>query len=283
MSMTVLVAGATGRFGGICGLLLERGHRVRALTREPTSPAGQQLRERGAEVVYGDFDDADTLVAAMAGADGVFATGTLHRAGPDRELRHGRNLAEAARASRLPHLVYVSGAGAGERTGVPVFEVKAEVESRIRDLDVPNTIVAPVYLMDNLFNPWNTAALEAGRLPTYMPAKRSLQQVPVIDVISFAALVLERPERFAGQRLEIASDELTAEEMADIVSRITGHPRLVEEIPPDNLGPGLSALFEWLDRTGHHVDIEGLRREYPEVGWHSFGEWAGGAFTPPAG
>ena len=97
MSMTVLVAGATGRFGGICGLLLERGHRVRALTREPTSPAGQQLRERGAEVVYGDFDDADTLVAAMAGADGVFATGTLHRAGPDRELRHGRNLAEAAR------------------------------------------------------------------------------------------------------------------------------------------------------------------------------------------
>ena len=113
-----------------------------------------------------------------------------------------------------------------------------------------------------------------------MPAERSLQQVPVIDVVSFAALVLERPERFVGQRVEIASDELTAEEMADTVSRVTGRPRLVEEMSPDALGPGLSAVFKWLDRTGHDVDIEGLRREYSEVGWHSFGEWAGGALTP---
>src|SRR5437899_4300113 len=128
MSMAVLVAGATGRFGGICGLLLERGHRVRALTRQPTSPAGQQLVERGVEVVYGDFDDADTLVSAMEGVDGAFATGTMHRAGPDGERRHGKNLAEAARASRLPHLVYVSGAGAGRQTGVPIFDVKGEVE-----------------------------------------------------------------------------------------------------------------------------------------------------------
>jgi hypothetical protein len=30
------------------------------------------------------------------------------------------------------------------------------------------------------------------------------------------------------------------------------------------------------------VDIEGLRREYPEVGWQSFGEWAGEALTPQA-
>jgi hypothetical protein len=51
---------------------------------------------------------------------------------------------------------------------------------------------------------------------------------------------------------------------------------------PDDLGPGLSALFQWLDRTGHDVDIEGLRREYSEVGWHSFAEWAGGVFTPQA-
>jgi len=282
MSMTVLVAGATGRFGGICGLLLERGHRVRALTRQPTSSAGQQLVKQGAEVVYGDFDDADTLVPAMEGVDGLFATGTMHRAGPDGERRHGKNLAEAARDSGLPHLVYVSGAGAGEGTGVPVFEVKAEVERHIRALDLPHTIVAPVYLMENLFNPWNIAALEAGRLPSYMPADRSLQQVPIIDVISVAALALERPERFAGQRVEIASDELTAQQMADIVSRITGHPRLVEEIPPDNLGPGLSALFEWLDRAGHDVDIEGLRREYPEVAWHRFGEWASRAFPSRA-
>jgi hypothetical protein len=36
----------------------------------------------------------------------------------------------------------------------------------------------------------------------------------------------------------------------------------------------LRALFAWLERTGHAVDIEALRRRYPEVGWHHYEDWA---------
>jgi len=53
---TVLVGGATGRLGAVVPALLDRGHNVRALTRETGSPAAENLRELGAEVVYGDFD-----------------------------------------------------------------------------------------------------------------------------------------------------------------------------------------------------------------------------------
>jgi uncharacterized protein YbjT (DUF2867 family) len=73
-------------------------------------------------VVFGDFGDRASLEAALAGVDAVFAGGTAHKAGPQAEAQHGINLAETVRASRAPHLVYMSGAGADRATGVPVLE-----------------------------------------------------------------------------------------------------------------------------------------------------------------
>ena len=34
-------------------------------------------------------------------------------------------------------------------------------------------------------------------------------------------------------------------------------------------------LFDWLDRVGFNVHIAALRRDYPEVRWHTFADWAG--------
>src|SRR5215470_9450512 len=129
----VLVAGATGRFGAIAGLLLARGHAVRAATRGPARPAAAMLAARGAEVVRADFEDPASLAAAAAGMDAVFASGTAHRAGPAGEERHGRNLAEALSGARAPHLVFVSGAGADRSTGLALLDAKRAVEQRIAE------------------------------------------------------------------------------------------------------------------------------------------------------
>ena len=32
--------------------------------------------------------------------------------------------------------------------------------------------------------------------------------------------------------------------------------------------------FAWYERVGFSADIARIRRDYPEVGWHSFAEWA---------
>jgi uncharacterized protein YbjT (DUF2867 family) len=274
MSSIVLVAGATGRFGGICATLVDRGHRVRALTREPTAPAARKLAALGAEVVPGDYDHPGSLRAAMTGVDSVFASGTMHRAGPDGELRHGRNLAEAAHAAGVPHLVYVSGAGARPGTGVPVLEVKAAVEQHLGSLAVPHTIVAPAYLMENLFNPWNLGALRAGQVRTFVPATRKLQQIPVCDVTDFAVRTLEDPDRFVGRRIDIASDDLSAQEMAEILGGVTNRPFTIDQANPQDAGPGLASLFRWLDRSDASIDIDRVRREHPDVHWHTFEQWA---------
>jgi uncharacterized protein YbjT (DUF2867 family) len=270
---TVLVAGATGRLGVLVEILIGRDHIVRAMTRDPSSPAADPLRATGAQVLYGDFDDRASIERAAAGVDAVFATGTAHRAGPEGELRHGRNLADAAAAAGVPHLIYSSGDGAGTDSPLPLFAVKHQIEQHIRSLPLAHTILAPVYLMENLFNPWNLPALRAGVLPSPIPIDMPLQQAAIADLAAFAAIAIERPSEFAGQRISIASDELTARQAAQALSRAVGRDFAAQPIPANALAPGLAALFAWLERTGHDVDIATLRRRYPQVKWHRYEAW----------
>src|SRR5215471_10064262 len=119
--LTVLVCGATGRFAALTDVLIGRGHRVLAGTRRPDSAAAQRLRKRGAQIVRVDFDDAATLQHSAAHADAIIAAGTVHAAGPAADVRHGRAIIDAAAATGLNHLIYLTVAGAKHRTGVPIL------------------------------------------------------------------------------------------------------------------------------------------------------------------
>jgi hypothetical protein len=39
------------------------------------------------------------------------------------------------------------------------------------------------------------------------------------------------------------------------------------------MGEDGARMFEWFDRTGYSADTDALRREHPEVGWHTFEDW----------
>jgi uncharacterized protein YbjT (DUF2867 family) len=270
----VLVAGATGRLGGVVGTLLERGHRVTAMTRDPAAPAAEALRAHGAEIVVGDFDDVRSIERAAAEVDAVFATGTAHRAGPDGEARHGRNLAEAVAAADVAHLVYVSGDGAAPDSPLPLFRAKFEVEQQIRLLDLPHTILAPTYLMENLLNPWNLPSLGAGLVPSPISVDSPLQQTAVADVVAVATRVIERRDDVLGERIGVASDELTGRRGAAILSRVLGRELEPVELEMDELAPPLRALFGWLGQVGHRIDRAALHDRFADVAWHSYEDWA---------
>ncbi|KAM0347752.1 hypothetical protein ACHAPU_004767 [Fusarium lateritium] len=74
-SKIIAILGATGNQGGSVAevFLSEPGWKVRALTRNTTSPKAQALASQGAEVVKADLEDPSTLTAAFEGAHAVFA------------------------------------------------------------------------------------------------------------------------------------------------------------------------------------------------------------------
>jgi uncharacterized protein YbjT (DUF2867 family) len=198
------------------------------------------------------------------------AAGTAHAAGPAADARHGRAIADAAHAAGTRHLVYITVAGAGHPTGVPVIDSKHAVEQYLRRRGVPHTVIAPVYFMENAWNPWNRAAWATGRWPSPVTRTRVLQQIPLADVLAFTVYVLESRDITLGQRIEIASDQLTAEHAATVVSRLLSRPVEVAEPPPGPQNP----LSAWLEHAGPQVDIAAVRRRYPHIGWHTFAEWA---------
>jgi uncharacterized protein YbjT (DUF2867 family) len=272
--LRVLVVGAGGRFSPAADLLIERGHEVRVSSREPGSSAAGRLAALGGEIVTADYEEAGSLATAARDVDAVFAGGTAHHVGPDGEERHGRNLARAASAAGVPHLVYVSGDGAAPGTTLPLFHAKWNVEQAIAATGVPHTILRPTYLMENLFNPWNIPALQAGVYPSPTTVDRPLQQTAIADLLAVATLAIEQSDRFTGQRIPVASDELTAKQAAESISSLIPRRLEARRAPVEELPPGVGFLFGWLESTGHHVDIDSLHDEFPEVGWRDYGAWA---------
>ena len=275
--ISVLVTGATGQQGGaLARLLLQRGHRVLALTRSADSPAARALEAGGARLVTGDFEDVDSLTRAMQGVDAVYAMATPFEGGPAVEVRHGRHLADAAQRAGVGHFVYSSVAGASEHTGIPHFDSKHEVEQYVKGLGLPYTILGPTYFMENFHAPGSLEALREGVLSMPLPPHRGLQMVALEDLAAFTTLAMELREDFLGKRFDVASDEVTGEQAAALLTFVTGRRVHYEQIPLERVrarSEDLGRMFEWLDTVGYRADVTRLRADYPSVRWHTFEQW----------
>jgi uncharacterized protein YbjT (DUF2867 family) len=275
---TVLVSGATGQQGGaVARALLARGHHVRALTRKPDSEAARRLASAGADIVAGDLGDAGSVARAASGVDTMFLMGNSYEAGTEGETRQGIIAADAAKTAGVGHLVYSSVADANKKTDIPHFESKHLVEQHVAGLGIPYTISAPVAFMENIVAPWSIGALRQGIYAFAVPPRRPLQLVALADIGAFNAALVERREQVFGKRFDYAGDELPGERQAQILSQAIGRPITYQEIPlavARQQSEDVALMFEWFDRAGYDADIAALRRDFPEVGWHSFIDWA---------
>jgi hypothetical protein len=70
---------------------------------------------------------------------------------------------------------------------------------------------------------------------------------------------------------------VTGEQAAALISYVSEHKLRYEEIPLEQLrtrSEEMARMYEWFARVGYQANIAGLRRDYPEVGWHTFEDWA---------
>ncbi|MCP3105302.1 NmrA/HSCARG family protein [Myxococcus sp. K15C18031901] len=290
LSLTVLVAGATGQQGGaVARQLLQRGHRVIALVRRPDSEEARELESLGAQLVPGDFDDVDSLTRAAEGVDAFYAMATPFETSVETEIRHGMNQVDAAHLAEVKHFVYSSVAGAERLTGIPHFDSKHRVELHVRRSGLPFTILGPTFFMENFTSPMFEEGLKAGVLALGLPPTRGLQMVALDDLAALTVRVMEDRDHHTGLRLDVASDEVTGQQAAGLLSMVSGHRLHYEHLPLDYIrerSEDLAAMYEWLDRVGYQAEILVLRKNYPDVRWHTFEDWARGqdwsGLTSPA-
>src|SRR5215469_16631466 len=179
-SRPILVAGATGRQGGsVVRHLLERQLTVRALVRDPQSDRAKALARQGIEIAQGDMDDLASLQKAMAGARGVYSVQDYFTVGAAREVREGKNMADAALDAGVEHFVFSSVGGAERNSGITHFETKWEIEKHIRKLGLPATMIRPVGFMENYYIPQLEKQLVKDALLNPVRAGRSRPSRPM--------------------------------------------------------------------------------------------------------
>jgi len=275
-AQSVLVTGATGKQGGaVARQLVQKGHRVRALTRNVESAAARALAGLGVELAPGDLTDRAAVDRAVAGVDAMFAVTTPFEAGTEAETKQGIVAADAAKTAGA-YLVYTSVASANRGTGIPHFDSKFAVEEHIRDLGLDAAILAPVYFMENAF--FGLSQLRQGVYGSPLSPGRRLMQVAVSDIGAAAVAALEDRARYAGTRHDLAGDDLSGEETVAILSKVTGRPFSYFQVPMEAIRGAMGddgvKMSEWFERTGYSVDREALRRDFPGVPWLSFEAWA---------
>ena len=270
----ILVTGATGQQGGaLARQLLQKKHKVYALTRNTHSPAAQDLHDKGANIIKGDLDDYDSLIRVVNDVESIFLMGAPFEDGTEGEIRRGKLMADIAKDKGIEHLVYSSVANADKNTGIPHFDSKYKVEQHIKNLQIPYTIIGPTFFMENLLG----QGLRQGQLALPLSPSTILQQSALDNIAEFSALVLERRDPFLGKRIDIASDEVTGEQISKILSNESGlHIRYVQ-IPLDRVyqsNEDMARMYEWYEKEGTGIDITSLHEEYPEVNWLTFKNWA---------
>lgn len=220
---TFVVTGATGRQGSsVVRHLLQLGEHVKALTRTPHSRKAQALAALGAEVVAGDMADLDTLKRVFQGAYGVYSVQNPYTASFSGEVQQGKNVAEAAKAAGVAHLVQGS-AGLGEKTGIPSWDSKLEIQAYIQSLGVPLTILRPTAFMELINDPaYYPMASTFYLMPKLMGADKKVPWLTVDDLGAIAARVFAEPERYMGEDLKLTSDLQSINEVRAIYHRVLG-------------------------------------------------------------
>ncbi len=273
----VLVIGATGQQGGAAArALLERGWTVHALVRDADTPAAQSLREAGVSLVTGDLDDPASLRAAMRAVHGVFLVLTMMTgprvtpAGVAAEERRGKAVADIAKETGVGQLVYSSISGADRQTDIPHLESKGRIEEHMRALELPATMLRPVFFMDN-FASFTRPVLADGELQVSLALRPEtrLRMIATRDIGAFAALAFDQPERFLGQHLELAGDDLAGPAIAETFGQACDVPARFSQLPIEQLrafDEEVARMFEWLDkRAVDEPDFAALRALHPSL------------------
>ena len=250
----IAVVGATGAQGGglVRAILADPagGFAVRAITRNAASDKAKALAKLGAEVVAADLDDAASVKRAFAGAYGAFCvTNFWEHFSPEKEQAQARNMADAARAAGLQHVVWSTLEDTrhwvplsdnrmptlGGKWKVPHFDGKGEIDHVWKDLGVPTTLLLTSFYWDNFIHfGMGPKAGPDGKLAIGMPmGDRKLPGIAAADIGPCAYGIFKAGNEYIGKTVGIAGEHVSGAQMAAGFTKALGKQVAYVDMAPD--------------------------------------------------
>ncbi len=194
-----LVTGATGYIGGrLVPRLLDDGHHVRALARNPDKLAQVPWRQQ-AEVARGDLGDVDSLIAAFDGIDVVYYL--VHSMGTSKdfaaeETRAVRNVVTAARRTGVQRVVYLSGLHPDDTDLSPHLASRKAVGEALIDSGIQTVVLQAGVVIGSGSASFEMIRHLTDRLPVMTTPKwvhNKIQPIAVRDALHYLAAAATAP------------------------------------------------------------------------------------------
>ncbi|KAI8059549.1 hypothetical protein BC940DRAFT_313553 [Gongronella butleri] len=269
----IAVTGITGQQGGaVAKKLLALGCKVRGITRNTSSPSATKWSNQGVEMVAADMKDSESFKKALDGATSMFLVTQVHMFNSDNEYKEGKNAIDAAKAAGVNDIVYSAVGNASNAPQVPHFASKHKVEQYIQSNGFKYTFVRPAFFMENYSPTGQMPAMapKDGVIKGLIPGDVKLQMVATEDIGNVAAIALSDRDKYAGRTIELSGDELTGDEMAATLTKVTGKPYkysywgvfryFLRYIVRD-----MAHMADFFVSTGYAGDIPQLRKEFPDL------------------
>ncbi|KAL4860933.1 hypothetical protein BDV12DRAFT_208653 [Aspergillus spectabilis] len=243
----ITVYGATGNQGGSVArsLLQNPSFRVRALTRNPNSPASQALATQGAEVRQADGFSSDSMVNAFAGSWGVFA---FNEGGPT-EFDMGKTIVDAAAQAGVRHFIFSSGPDCLTLTGGKVrmnaADMKYKIEQYARQISAFETVgfICAAWFFENflvkelapVFGGFPFIPDKDGYLTLVAPKWGPKEDVPFIAMSDDFGDIVQGmfldPKAVAGQVVHGCSDICSFDQLVGMFEKVTGSRARFRPLP----------------------------------------------------
>ena len=234
----ILVTGAAGNVGGVgrtlTRLLLDKGHRVRAMVRRQDARA-EALAALGAEVVVGDLLDLTSLHAAMAGCERVYFGMSVSPS----YLEATVNAAAVARHHGVKALVNmsqmtVSQMSVTETTPSPQHKLHWLAEQALDWSGLPVVHVRPTVFMEGFFLQMCAPLLKRGNVISLPMGDGKTSPISAADVARAVAAILEDPAPHIGHIYNLAGPHsATLSFYAGEFSEALGRPITYEDVAPE--------------------------------------------------
>jgi len=237
----ILVTGATGHVGSeLVRLLAEAGTLARALIHSPDKAA--LIQRLGAQTALGDFEQPDTLDAAMAGCDHVFLLSPPSPRQPEQE----QNVIDAAKRAGVAHVVKQSVPGADPDAGLVFGRWHAQIEQYLAQSGLAHTLLRPNYFMQNFLMSAQPVA-DQGALYG-MTGEGRISYIDTRDIAAVAAQVLTSLGHEGNSYTLTGPEAMPAAEVAEQLSAATGREVRYVDLPPDAFRQALAGagLPGWL-------------------------------------
>ncbi len=216
MDGPVLVAGATGYVGGrLVPILLQKGYRVRALSRSERKVRSRPWGAHASlEVVQGDMHDLASVRRAIEGCRAVcylvHCMEERYEDFSDADRKAACNMVRALKGSSVKRLVYLSGLVPDDPDLSPHLRSRAEVAEILSLSDVPLTTLRAAQIIGAGSASFEMIRWLVERLPVMVTPKWTrvrTQPISITDTLVYLAGVLEHPET-AGQTYDIGGPDI---------------------------------------------------------------------------